>query len=114
MMARTVRQPDRRPASPPSIMRPMSSPTMHAWRVHAYGSYRDQLRWEECPAPTAPETGVVVRVTAAALNFPDLLAVAGTYQVKAPLPFTPGIEACGVVESAGARSIFRPGQRVIA
>jgi NADPH2:quinone reductase len=89
-------------------------PTMHAWRVHAFGSYREQLRWEECEAPVAPEAGVVVRVAAAALNFPDLLAIAGTYQVKAPLPFTPGIEACGIVVSAGARSRFRPGDRVIA
>jgi NADPH2:quinone reductase len=55
---------------------------------------------------------VRVRVSAAGLNFPDLLVIAGKYQVKPPLPFIPGHEATGVVESVGAKSAFRPGQRV--
>ncbi len=87
---------------------------MRAWRVHEYGSYRDKLRLEEVDKPRAPDDGVVVRVAAAGVNFPDLLAIAGQYQVKAPLPFTPGIEACGEIVEVGARSRWKPGQRVIA
>jgi NADPH:quinone reductase len=87
---------------------------MKAWRVHEFGPYNDVLRFEECPDPTAPSCGVVLDVSAAALNFPDILTIAGQYQVKAPLPFVPGIEACGVVTEAGKDSKFSVGDRVIA
>jgi NADPH:quinone reductase len=87
---------------------------MHAWRVHEFGHYRERLRWEACDVPEPSENGVVVAVRAAGLNFPDLLSIAGKYQVKAPLPFTPGLEAAGVVTAAGPRSRFRVGQRLIA
>jgi NADPH:quinone reductase len=87
---------------------------MRAWRAHRYGPYRDVLSYDECDDPEVPETGAVIRVASASLNFPDLLAVAGKYQVKAPLPFVPGIEAAGTIVAAGAKSVYRPGQRVIA
>ncbi|MEV0740124.1 NADPH:quinone oxidoreductase family protein [Streptomyces sp. NPDC050549] len=44
---------------------------------------------------------VLVRVHAAAVNFPDVLLVANRYQVPAPLPFTPGSEFAGVVAELG-------------
>ncbi|WP_411147698.1 NADPH:quinone oxidoreductase family protein [Streptomyces sp. A30] len=44
---------------------------------------------------------VVVRVHAAAVNYPDVLIVADRYQVSAPLPFTPGSEFAGVVTALG-------------
>ncbi|MGW0585301.1 alcohol dehydrogenase catalytic domain-containing protein, partial [Streptomyces sp. NPDC002920] len=44
---------------------------------------------------------VLVRVHAAAVNFPDVLLVADRYQVPAPLPFTPGSEFAGVVAALG-------------
>lgn len=44
---------------------------------------------------------VLVRVHAAAVNFPDVLLVADRYQVHAPLPFTPGSEFAGVVAAQG-------------
>ncbi len=56
---------------------------------------------------------MVVQVAAAALNFPDMLAIAGQYQVKPPLPFVPGMESAGEVIAAGPRSALRVGQRVI-
>ncbi len=44
-----------------------------------------------------------VAIHAAGINFPDILMVAGQYQLKPPLPFTPGIEAAGeVIEVADA------------
>jgi len=87
---------------------------MHAWRAHQYGAYRDVLSWDECPIPAPADDGVVLRVAASGVNFADLLALEGTYQVKAPLPFTPGLEAAGVVHAAGPNSRWRPGERVVA
>lgn len=87
---------------------------MRAWRAHQYGPYRDVLRFDETDRPDLPEGGAIVRVEAAGLNFPDLLAIAGKYQVKAPLPFVPGMEAAGVVVEAGAKSRYKKGDRVIA
>lgn len=61
----------------------------------------------------APEPGhVLVRILAAPLNPADLNTIEGTYGVKPPLPATPGIEGCGVVE-ASASPDFETGDRVI-
>lgn len=63
-------------------------------------------------APLAPGE-VRVAVHAAGINFPDILMVAGEYQLKPPLPFTPGVEAAGeVVEVNGAEGVA-VGDRVI-
>lgn len=64
------------------------------------------------PAPGKGE--VLVEIKAAGINFPDLLAIAGQYQVKTPLPFVPGNEAAGVVTALGegARQ-YAVGDRVI-
>ena len=43
--------------------------------------------------PTPNDTQVLIRVHASALNFADSLIVKGKYQVKPPLPFSPGL-AC--------------------
>jgi len=86
---------------------------MRAWRAHENGHYRDVLRWEECDPPGCPEDGVVIDVHAASLNFPDLLVLAGMYQVRPPLPLTSGMEAAGVVVAAGPESRFAAGDRVI-
>ncbi len=51
-----------------------------------------------------PEPGhgeILVDVRAAGLNFPDVLSIAGKYQVKTPTPFVPGNEASGVVSATG-------------
>jgi NADPH:quinone reductase len=54
-----------------------------------------------------------VRVDAAAVNFPDVLLVAGKYQIAVPPPFIPGSELAGdVVEVAADVTAFRPGDRV--
>ena len=63
-------------------------------------------------APLAPGE-VRVAVHAAGINFPDVLMAAGEYQLKPPLPFTPGMEAAGdVIEVNGAAGIA-VGDRVI-
>jgi len=62
----------------------------------------DELELADIPQPTAGPGEALVRVKAAALNFFDLLIIAGKYQVKPPFPFSPGSEFAGVVESVGA------------
>jgi NADPH:quinone reductase len=57
---------------------------------------------------------VVVDVGAAGVSFPDLLLMRGEYQLRLDPPFTPGMEAAGVVRSAPYGSGFEPGQRVTA
>jgi NADPH2:quinone reductase len=58
---------------------------------------------------------VRIRVRAAGVNFLDTLLIAGQYQVKPPLPFTPGAEAAGVISEVGAGvDGFKPGDRVMA
>lgn len=62
----------------------------------------EDLKIEEVPTPTAGNGEVIVEIHAAGVNFADVLMVAGTYQVKPPLPFTPGLEFAGVVAEIGA------------
>ena len=52
-------------------------------------------------APPGPGE-LCVRLKACAINFPDLLMIQGKYQFHPPLPFSPGTEAAGEVESVGA------------
>src|SRR5579872_3365021 len=53
-------------------------------------------------------------VRAAGINFPDILMVAGEYQLKPDLPFTPGVEAAGIVtEIADGAGGVKLGDRVI-
>jgi len=61
-----------------------------------------------------PDRGAVVEVAAAGLNFPDLLTIAGTYQMRPPLPFTPGLEAVGTIVAVGPDSKWRLGERAMA
>ena len=74
----------------------------------------EQLQLQDRPALHPGPGEAVVAVHAAALNFPDVLAVAGKYQIKAALPFVPGGEAAGVVTELGPGvTSFAVGDRVI-
>ncbi len=61
----------------------------------------DDLLVADLPDPVAGPGEAVVRVAATALNFFDLLMVAGKYQFKPDFPFSPGAEFAGHVESIG-------------
>ena len=87
---------------------------MKAWQVSRYGAPEEVLELAEAPRPAPGPGQVLVRVLAAAANFPDILLCQGTYQVRPPLPFTPGLELCGEVVEAGQDVTgFRAGERVI-
>src|SRR5206468_9456402 len=74
---------------------------MKAWQVRELGEPRDVLTLAEVPDPVPGPGQVLVRVLGAATNFPDVLMCRGGYQVRPPLPYTPGIELCGEVMTAG-------------
>jgi NADPH2:quinone reductase len=66
----------------------------------AYGR-PESLVVEELPSPRPAAGEVVIAVKAASVNFPDVLIIENKYQLKPPLPFSPGREAAGVVTAVG-------------
>lgn len=74
----------------------------------------DDVELRELPEPTPGPGQVLVDVRAAGVNFPDLLAIQGLYQIKAEPPFTPGAELSGVVAGLGdGVDAFEVGDEVI-
>lgn len=55
----------------------------------------------EVANPTPGLGEALVRIRAASVNFPDLLMTRGEYQLKPPLPFTPGLDFAGEVAALG-------------
>ena len=75
----------------------------------------ESLVVEDIESPVPGDGEVLVHVRAAGVNFPDALIIQNKYQIKPPLPFTPGGELAGVVAAVGAGvSQFAVGQSVIA
>ena len=73
----------------------------------------DVVRIEDQPSPAVAPGQVRVRVAAAAVNFPDVLLIAGQYQASVPVPFVPGSEFAGVILETGSdTSGFAVGDRV--
>lgn len=70
-------------------------------RCHALDPSVDVLVMDEIEVPVPAAGEVRVCLKACALNFPDVLMIQGGYQFKPPLPFAPGMEAAGDVESVG-------------
>ena len=74
----------------------------------------ETLRLETGPSRPLKPREVRVAIRAAGLNFPDILMVAGEYQLKPELPFTPGVEAAGdVIEIDGSANGVTVGDKVI-
>ena len=75
----------------------------------------EQLQIGEAPVPRPGRGEVLIDVKATAVNYADAIMVAGRYQTKPPLPFSPGLETAGVVAACGAGvTRFKPGDRVMA
>ncbi len=73
---------------------------MKALRSHAPGG-PDTLVIDELPEPLPGPGELVVRVHAAAANYPDVLIIEDKYQFKPPRPFSPGGEIAGEVSAVG-------------
>ncbi len=84
---------------------------MRAALVQAFGGPEAAAFTTDAPEPLPREGEALVALEAAEVNFPDLLAISGRYQLKAPLPFVPGVLAVGRVVSGGP---YPPGTRVAA
>ncbi|MBD0843590.1 NADPH:quinone oxidoreductase family protein [Streptomyces sp. TRM68416] len=77
---------------------------MQAWQVHENGEPGEVMRLLDVEPPTPGDGQVLLKVRAANINFPDALLCRGQYQVRPPLPFTPGVEICG--ETADGRRVI--------
>lgn len=85
---------------------------MKAVLCKAYGAPED-LVLEEVAEPVPGDGEVLVEVKATALNFPDVLMIAGKYQSQPPFPFSPGGEIAGtVLETGSGVTEFAPGDKV--
>lgn len=85
---------------------------MKAVLCKAYGA-PENLVLEDVAEPVPGEGEVLVDVKATALNFPDVLMIAGKYQSQPPFPFSPGGEIAGtVLETGSGVTEFAPGDRV--
>lgn len=74
---------------------------MRAVLCTQYGA-PESLVVADVPAPAVGAGQVKIRVRAAGVNFPDALLVQGLYQLKPPLPFSPGLEIAGEISEVGA------------
>jgi NADPH2:quinone reductase len=87
---------------------------MRAVICNAWGPI-DSLTIADVPPPKPGAGDVLIDVKATAVNYADSLLVAGQYQTKPPLPFSPGLETAGVIAACGdGVSRFKPGDRVMA
>ena len=80
--------------------------------VKEYTEFQN-LKIEDCPAPTLEPGQLRIRTQAAGVSFATSLMVSGRYQRKPPLPFVPGTEAAGIVAELGPDVTgFKLGDRV--
>lgn len=87
---------------------------MKAVLVREFGA-PETLRVEDIPVPVQRAGEVLIDVYAAGVNFPDMLVMAGRYQILPQRPFVPGKECAGVVRAVGgAVTTVQPGDRVLA
>jgi NADPH:quinone reductase-like Zn-dependent oxidoreductase len=92
----------------------MTDTKMQAVRAHDYGS-PDVLELEQVPLPQPNADQVLIRLKAAGVNPVDWKTRSGMYKQFWPLqfPWTPGIDAAGVIEMVGANvKQFTKGQAV--
>jgi NADPH2:quinone reductase len=75
----------------------------------------EKLTIEELPDPSPGLGEIVIGISAVGLNFFDTLVLRNKYQMSPPLPFSPGAEVAGTIESVGPDvPDLSAGQRVVA
>jgi NADPH2:quinone reductase len=88
---------------------------MRAVRVVQHAAPLEALELQEIDTPSPGPGEVLVKVSAASLNFGDIARCRGTVaSVMGQVPFTIGMDVCGVVEAAGAGGEQWVGRRVVA
>ncbi len=87
---------------------------MRALQCQTLGKPSD-LKLVDLPGLPSPRAGEIkVKVASAGLNFADTLMIAGQYQSKPDLPFTPGLELAGIVLEVGpGETRIKPGDALM-
>jgi len=87
---------------------------MRAILIREHGA-PETLKVEDVATPAVSDDDVLINVHAIGVNYPDLLVIAGQYQILPPRPFSPGKDAAGVVAAVGRNvTSLRQGDRVLA
>jgi NADPH2:quinone reductase len=86
---------------------------MRALRVERLASDYAGCALRDIDTPKSGPGEVLVRIRAAAVNFPDLLQTRGEYQHRPDVPFTLGQEAAGEVVEVGVGAPFKVGDAVV-
>src|SRR5438094_1735015 len=85
---------------------------MKAIRVSEFGG-PEVLKLQDVPDPKPDSGQLLIRVKAAGVNPVDTYIRSGAYARKPNLPYTPGMDAAGIVEAAGPGvKQFKPGDHV--
>src|ERR1044071_7514726 len=85
---------------------------MKAIRVKEFGP-PEVMKLEELPDPIPGSGQVVVRVQAVGVNPVETYIRSGSYAIKPALPYTPGTDCAGTIESVGEEvTRWRKGDRV--
>ncbi len=86
---------------------------MQAWQIAELGEPSTNLNLAEIDPPEVKAGHLLLDTEAVGLSFPDVLQCRGMYQIKPPLPFTPGGETVGTIAAIGdGVDGFEVGQRV--
>jgi NADPH2:quinone reductase len=88
---------------------------MKAWRVVRHGRPSAALALQDVVLPEPAPGQIRVRVATSVCNYNEVDGCYGRYlTINPPVPYTLGMEACGVVDAAGAGAERWLGRRVIA
>ncbi len=75
----------------------------------------NNLKFGEINIPDVESNQILIKVKTSSVNYADIVMINGQYQTKPEVPFAPGLECAGVVESVGSKvSRFKPGDKVLA
>jgi putative YhdH/YhfP family quinone oxidoreductase len=83
-----------------------------ALKVHELPGNQFERRIETLDTDDLPDNEVLINVKYSALNYKDALSAYGNKGVTRKYPFTPGIDAAGIVEESKS-SLFKPGDKVV-
>jgi NADPH2:quinone reductase len=87
---------------------------MRAWRTHAYGQPLEALKLDVVPIPQPGPGELRIKVDAIPLNLNDLERITGgNMMVRPELPYSPGMEVMGTVDSCGDGTGQWAGRRVV-